>query len=333
MDETLSSQQRSLRGGEWRRARNFWRDNRMVIASYIVLAALILLYLAVEPSVAGLDELNVQVAAALALIFVTAGQTIVLLSGNFDLSVGATVSFATVIGAKTMESSGILVAILLILAMGCAVGLVNGVIVAFGKVNSLITTLATWSILSGITLLVMPQPGGSVPASFPAELGETYSGVALTTLIVAAGIVVWLWYRGTRSMARIRAVGSDAEAARLAGISVGRVTIVAFVLCGALSALGGLFLLSQLGAGDPLVGNSYVLESVAAAVVGGTALNGARGDLLGALAGALILTLLGSVIFVLELPSYWQVMGTGLLLFVAAALNVLISGQRKGDAV
>jgi ribose transport system permease protein len=330
MDETLTARERALRP-DWRRARNVWRDNRMVIASYIVLVALILLYVVVEPNAAGLSELNVQVAAAMALIFVTAGQAIALISGNFDLSVGATVSFATVIGAKTMESSGILVAILLIVAMGCAVGFVNGFIVAYGKVNSLITTLATWSILSGIVLLVMPQPGGTVPVSFLNEMGETYSGIALSTLIVAAGIVVWLWYRGTRSMSRIRAIGSNPEAARLAGISVNKVTIVAFVLCGALSALGGLFLLSQLGAGDPLVGNSFVLESVAAAVVGGTALSGGRGDVLGALAGALILTLLGSVIFALELPSYWQVMGTGLLLFVAAAINVLISGQRKGD--
>ena len=314
------------------RLAGIWRDNRMVIASWLVLGGLVALYLAIEPSARNLADLNVQVAAALALVFVTAGQTMVLLSGNFDLSVGAIVSFATVIGAKTMSSGGIVVAIVLIVAMGCAIGLINGFIVAYGRVNSLITTLATWSIFSGVTLLVMPQPGGSVPTSYLSAMSETFAGLAVTTLIVIGGVAAWLWYRGTRSVSRIRAIGSDAEAARLAGISVNRVTIVAFMLSGALAALGGLFLLAQLGAGDPLVGNSYVLESVAAAVVGGAALNGGRGDLLGALAGALILTLLGSVIFALELPSYWQVMGAGLMLFLAATVNVLISGERRGEA-
>lgn len=327
MEETVNPRRLSP---DWRRARSFWRDNRLVIASYLVLLVLVVLYLAIQPNALSLSELNVQVAAALALIFVTAGQTVALLSGNFDLSVGATVSFATVIGVKTMNDGGFFVSLALVLAMGGAVGVVNGVIVAYGKVNSLITTLATWSILSGITLLVMPQPGGSVPASFLSAMGGTHAGLAVSTLIVVLGAAVWIWYRGTRSLSRIRAVGSSREAARLAGVSVDRVTIVAFVICGALAALGGLLLLSQLGAGDPLVGNSFVLESVAAAVVGGTALGGGRGDVLGAIAGALILTLLGSVIFALELPSYWQVMGTGLLLFLAATVNVLIGGRQGG---
>jgi len=307
-----------------------WREDRAVVIAYLVLLTLVVVYAAVQPGVLTTAELNVQVNTALALILVTAGQTIVMLSGGLDLSVGAIVSLATCVAATRMKSGADVVPwVVLILAAGAGAGLVNGVLVAYGRLASFIVTLATWSIYSGFALLVLEQPGGTVPESYVSSLTGTVGAIGVPVVILAGGVCFWLWFRRTRTVSRLRAVGSSAESARLAGISVARSQVIAFVICGLLAAAGGLFLTTQLGAGDPLVGNSFVLQSVAAAVIGGAALSGGRGDVLGAVAGALVISLLGSVVFALALPSYWQIVAAGLLLIAVALANAVFVA--RGD--
>lgn len=315
-----------------RAPRLLWNEHRPVVIAYLILAALIVVYAALQPGALSIYELNIQVNTALALILVTAGQVIVMTSGGLDLSVGAVVSLATCVAATTMDSgSTTVVWSVAIIAMGACIGLVNGLIIALLRLSSFIVTLATWSIVGGLALLVLESPGGSVPLSFVTTLTGEVGSLGMPVLILAAGICFWLWARKTRTVTRIRAVGSNPEAARLAGISVARVQVTAFAISGALAAAGGLFLTTQLGSGDPLVGNSFVLQSVAAAVVGGTAMTGGRGDVLGGIAGALILTLLGSVVFVLELPSYWQVIAAGLMLMLAALANTVLGRGRGAE--
>lgn len=310
-----------------------WDSQRSVYIAFFGLAIMIVIYALVQPDVFTFAELNLQTSAALALVIVAAGQTIVLLSGSIDLSVGGILSLATCLAATKFEGhGGVLLWSVLIVLMGAAAGLLNGLLVAYLKLASFIVTLATWSIFSGLALLVLAQPGGIVPESYVSTLTGTVGEVGVPVLILAGLIILWIWFRGTRTLSKIRGVGSDAEASRLAGVKVSRVRVLAFVLSGVLAALAGLFLSAQLASGDPLVGNSFVLNSVAAAVIGGTTLAGGRGDVLGGIAGAFLITLLGSVVFVLDLPAYWQPIAAGGLLILAVLANSIseIRRERKG---
>lgn len=311
------------------------RAQRSVLIAYAVLLIVLAVYVAVQPGALSLAELNIQTAAALALVLVAAGQTIVMVAGGIDLSVGGVVSLATCLAATQLDggTGSIVLWSLAIVAVGLVAGAANGAVVAYVGVAPFVVTLATWSILSGIALLVLETPGGELPVGFVDGLTGSVGSVAVPVLILAALIAVWLWARQTRTLSRLRAVGSDAASAHLAGMAVARYTVLAYVLSGGLAALGGLFLATQLGAGDPTVGGSFVLDSVAAAVIGGASLAGGRGDVLGAVAGAFVLTLVGSLVFVLELPTWSQTIAVGLLLLAVALWGGLseLRGER-GEA-
>lgn len=297
---------------------------RPLFAGYGVLAGLAIFYLIIDPSARSLSQLNIQVNSALTLILITAGQIIVIMTGELDLSVGGVVSLTTCLAATMLQGSLGDGAVVIILVIAAAAGMLNGILVAYLNLPSFIVTLATWSIFDGLAFYVLNQPGGTIPLSYVNALTRNYFGVSVAVYVLVALVMVWLWFRRTRLVSKFRALGSNREGAREAGIDTRRVMVLAFVLSSVLSAAGALYLVSQLGDGDPTVGASYVLFSVAAAVVGGTALVGGRGDLLAAISGGLIITLLGSVVFALNLASFWQIVATGVILLFAAGLGSLV---------
>jgi ribose transport system permease protein len=317
---------------QWDAVRKGVQRNRSVLIGYLVLVLLIAAYASKQSGVLSLTQLNIQTAGALTLILIALGQTIVMLTGNIDLSVGGTVSLTTVVASSTFGmTGGPVLWVVLLLAMGVFIGVCNGVLVTYLKLPSFIATLATWSILDGLALAVRATPGGTIPLSYVTNLTKTVGQVGVPTLIFAGIIVVCIWFRATRTMSRLRSVGSSAASSRLAGVSVSKVVILGFALSGLLSAAGGLFLITELGAGDPTVGGSYVLDSVAAAVIGGTALVGGRGDILGAISGGLVITLLGSLVFAFGLASYWQTIAAGGLLVIAAAVGAAFTARSEKE--
>lgn len=312
------------RGSSERSPARIPHSARPILAGYGVLAILAIFYLIIDPSARSLLQLNIQVNTALTLILITAGQIIVIMTGELDLSVGGVVSLTTCLAATMLNGSLGDGAIVIILVIAAAAGLLNGVLVAYLALPSFIVTLATWSIFDGLAFFVLNQPGGTIPLSYVNALTRNYFGVSVAVYILVALILVWLWFRRTRLVSKFRALGSNRQGAREAGINTRKIMVAAFMLSSILSAAGALYLVSELGDGDPTVGSSYVLFSVAAAVVGGTALIGGRGDLLAAVSGGLIITLLGSVVFALNLPSFWQVVATGVILLIATALASLV---------
>jgi ribose transport system permease protein len=311
------------------RAGRFMAARREVLSVYAIGIALLLFDATLQPGILTLSNLNLQTATTLTLIIVAAGQAIVMLSGGIDLSVGGIVTLSTCFAATKLEGN-MAFWIVLILVIGAGAGALNGLLVAYRGMQPFVVTLATWSIFNGLALIVLPQEGGVIPEKYMTTLTGTVGEIGVPVLIVILLAIVWLWFRSSRWGSRIAAVGSSPRSAYLSGIPVRRTLLLAYVLSGFLAALAGLFLITQTASGSPLFGSEYVLNSVAAAVIGGVSLAGGRGSFIGAIAGAYILTLIASVVFGLGLESYWQPLLTGVLLVVAVCANTLINRSRGG---
>ena len=268
---------------------------------------------------------------SVALGIVAAGQTVVILCGSLDLSVAYVISLSSLVAAEVMagEEANLVPGILAVLALGVVIGLGNGLIVTKLRVNAFIATLGTALIIKGFMDDRYDGPAGSIPDSFE-SLGYTRFGVLPVSVFLLAAVVAVIYFvlRSTRFGFRVYAVGGDEEVSRLSGLRTHRTIIGAHIICSLLAALTGLFLASRLGAGTPTVGpeGGYDLESIAAVVLGGTALMGGRGGVLGTLAGVFILAVLDSTFNELQVNAFLKDVVRGVIIIAAVA----VYARRKG---
>jgi ribose transport system ATP-binding protein len=265
------------------------------------------------------------------LLVVALGQFIVILIGGIDLSVGPTISLTTAIASFLLVPDppfGFATGVVVCLAAGGAIGLVNGGLVRFLKLPDLIATLATFSIVAGLALIVRPAPGGLLSGNFADtmlfRLGNVPVAFALALLATLACELLLI--RG-RAGVRLYAVGSSAEAAYVAGIPVGRVRFIAYVFCGLAAAIAGLIVAARIGSGDPQAGTNFTLLSVTAVVLGGTSVLGGRGTAIGVLAAAVLIMLVQNAMNQLHVSAYWQYVLTGALTLLAVAMYAQRDGQ------
>lgn len=300
------------------------------LLAYGLLLAMILAYGTLEPAAFRTFQLTSTLNNSMTLVIAAVGQTLVVLTGGIDLSVGALISVANTLAATAMAAGfgrahPLLVA-LGILAQGAAAGWLNGALVAWGRLQPILVTLATMSVWEGVALLILPSPGGSVPTGFSALLtGDLWQRVPDAALVLAAVAGSWYVVRHSRLGTWLLAIGSDRPAARASGIPVQRALIAAYTLSGLYAAAAGLFLSAQTASGDPTSGASYTLTSIAAVVVGGTSLMGGRGSAAGSIAGALVLSLLVSLLYFTGVSSFYQDLLQGAILLVAVALSSVAS--------
>ena len=300
-------------------------DRAPFLVACAMLVVLVAIYGSIRDGVFSLDELNLDTAAAMTLLLAATGQTIVLLRGGIDLSIGGMISFGTVIAATQFGDSwatatGWTVAILLI---GAGVGAINGLLISALRLQPFLVTLATWSILSGAALLVLPTDGGELPGPWMWFGNTSFAGLSTSVWLLVVLFVFWLWFKDTRLGLTIRATGSNEKSAYLSGVSLTFVNVATYGLSGLFAALASLYLTTQTGAGSPTIGKDYILPSVAAAVIGGISLFGGRGGLSGTIIGAFILTIIGNLVFVLSVSSYWQPIVSGVILLVAVLASSL----------
>jgi ribose transport system permease protein len=297
----------------------------------LVVAALIALFAATsDVFFSVLNFRNIGVAAA-ALAAVSFGQTFTILTAGLDLSVGSTVALVSIVGAFAMRNYGVGLGILAALACGTAAGLVNGLVITKLKVFPFIATLATLSIFSGLALsLSAGVPVTGVPADFSDLAYELMFGIPVPVVIAAAVLVVShviLTY--TRLGRRIYAVGGNEEAARLSGINIDGVKLAAYALSGFCAAVGSVILTARVASGQPALGASLPLESVAAVVLGGVSLFGGRGSVIGVAFGVMFVSILSNGLNMLNVSSYTQMMVIGAALILAVALDQALMGARS----
>lgn len=294
-------------------------DRAPFIVACLMLLAIVAIYGSLQRGVFTLDELNLDTAAAMTLMLAATGQTIVMLRGGIDLSIGGMISLGTVIAATQFGTDPVNIMLWsgAILALGFAVGALNGLLISALKLQPFLVTLATWSILNGSAMLILPTDGGSVPGWWIGFGYVQLLGLASPVWMLVALVVFWYWFRSTQLGLTIKAAGSSEKSAFLSGVSITRINVITYGLSGLFAAAAALYLTTQTGAGSPMIGRDYILPSVAAAVIGGVSLFGGRGHLLGTIIGAYILTLIGNLVFVLRVSSYWQPVMSGVILLVA----------------
>ena len=253
------------------------------------------------------------------LILVAVGQAAVLLTGGIEMTTGYTMSLSAVLASFVLaEGHNPVLGFVICLAVGALIGLVNGLLSTKLKLPELIATYAMGIAVNGIALIQRPSPGGKVTPGFMAAMTSKVGNVPVIFIIcIALCVVLILYYKNSRFGKYAYAVGSNREAAFVSGVPVDAVKIRAYLLCGILSAFGGLCLVSRIGSGDPRVGTSYVMSSITAAVVGGVALTGGKGKLGGAILGAIMVQMMQNVLNMRNVNSYYQYIWTGALLLLA----------------
>jgi rhamnose transport system permease protein len=271
--------------------------------------------------------INTTVFALLAL-----GETMVVISRNYDLSVGSVLGLSAYLSANLFgQHHGIpIVAVFLAgLGIGLACGLLNGIMVSAGRVPSLVVTLATLYIFRGVDILIVGGKevvASSLPSAFLDIPKATVFGIP--DLAIAIAVVIWIgayYLRSFRSGRELYAIGSTPDAARLAGIPSGRRIFMAFMVSGAIAGVAGVLWAAQYGTVDSTAGTGYELQVISAVVVGGVAIFGGSGSAVGAALGALLLNTISSALYVLGISPFWDQAIWGFLLIVAITVDRFIA--------
>jgi len=303
-------------------AGRFLQRHLALIAMPALVGAFLALTVAIHPDFGAFDVQSLAL-GALPLALAAAAQTVVVVSGGIDLSVGSLMAVANVLSASTMQHAGFAASLLiaaLILLAGAAAGALNGLVLVVSRVPDVVVTLAGGFIWGGVALLIREQPGGGAPAEFlnlaTGTLFTTWLPNGLVLLAVVVG-VVWLPVSASRLGLTLYAVGSDRTAAFRSGVGVDRTRLLAYVITGLFSAAGGLALTMTTGIGSALAGTYYTLSGLAAVVIGGVSLAGGRGGIVGPVLAAFILTLIPTDLIFLNIdPNYGQVIQGTLIVLV-----------------
>ena len=308
--------------------------HRALIGMPALLVAFLAATVAIHPGFDSFDAQSIAM-AALPLAFAAAAQAVVVISGGIDLSIGSVMAVANVLAASTMRNASFAEALFLAIAVlvaGAAIGAVNGLMVIVSRVPDVIVTLTTGFIWGGVALLILEKPGGGAPPEFlnlgtGAFMTEWLSNSLI--LLVVALAAIWIPVSISKTGLRIYATGSDEIAAFRSGVNVKLARLLAYVLAGLFSAVGGVGLTMTTGIGSPRAGVLYTLSGLAAVVIGGVSLTGGRGGIVGPVIAAFVLTLIPADLIFLNIdPNFGQVIQGTLIVLVVMA-GGLIASMRK----
>lgn len=305
--------------------------------AFAAAAALAIATAIAEPSFYAPNNWSAACVALAPFVLVSMAQATPILSGNggLDLSVGPVAGFMTVLVAAELVPHGITSGALvlpIVLGAGAAIGLVNGLLIAFGRLPAVIVTLAMYLVMSGLALQLLPSPGGEVPG-WLTNMAGSYGPIPAALVLVGAVFVSWIALQTTAYRRNLLIVGGDDRLAFTSGVNVAAVRVGAYVVAGVVAACAGLALTASLGSGDPTVGPNYSLISFAGVALGGVSLVGGRGGMLGAAAGGSILFLIQNLLTVDQVSTFHQQIVEGAILLLALTANsfALKLRQRRYD--
>ncbi|MBB3593587.1 simple sugar transport system permease protein/ribose transport system permease protein [Rhizobium sp. BK529] len=312
--------------GEWR----YWYvQQKGTLFAVLLFVLMFIIYVSNHP--AGFTPNVVQTAAnkATLLAFVAMAQCFVIITAGIDLSVGMILILSNclaswlVVGTPLQTALGVVA----VLSTGLGCGLLNGLIIIFGRLQPIVTTIATSAVFYGLALLLRPTPGGSVNEDLADAFTSKLFGTVPASLVVLVLVILVIWVPFSRSVfgRTAYAVGSAENAAYMSAMPVKRAKLAAYALAGLLSAIGGLYLtfFSYTGEAALASGNAYTLYSIAAVVLGGVSLAGGKGSAVGAVFGALAFRTIGDLLFVFDLDPLWQPLFQGVVLMLAVSIGCI----------
>jgi ribose transport system permease protein len=321
---------------KWQAFRRFWRWHVGPFTAFLVFAIMFLLFSLKQQNGLSVNVLTSLSNKGVVLALVAMAQTLVVLTGGFDLSAGMILTMSSCLASVVVNGSPgqIVLGVIAVLLSGLAAGSINAMIVVFGRIQPIIATLATGAIFFGIALLLRPSPGGEVSEDLSNALTYDLWGVP-TTFLLLVGILVFVWWPFRNSVVgrNCYAVGSAEGAAYMSGLAIGRSRFAAYSLGGLLAAVGGLTLslISLSGEASSSQGGFYTLNSIAAVAIGGTSLFGGSGGMIGSILGAFILRTISDLLFVFNAPALWQPLFQGFILLGAVCLGGLRVLRRKNQ--
>ncbi len=287
----------------------------------LLLAVTVLVNLQLQPDLLEAITINRNFRVFLPLMVLVVGQTIVIIGGGIDLSAGSIVTLGNAILATAITSTStpqeIWLAILAACLAGVAAGMLNGLCVAYLRLQPIVTTYATSFIFTGAALLVLPRPGGDIPSDLSRLYRSAPGDIPLTLYMVALLAVFWLVLRTTRYAQFLYATGGKAEAAYFTGVPVNRVRFTTYMWSGLFAALAALALTLSTASGSPRSGDAMTLQSIVAVVLGGTRLSGGQGGVIGSLVGAAALGLFNNIVSFANVSPLAQDLAKALIILVA----------------
>jgi len=300
-----------------------------ILAALIVVCVLLAI---AAPKFLSSYNLGIVIRQVSFVAIVAMGQTMVLLTGGIDLSVGSIAGFTAIIGANVMAHLPVdpYFAAVFAILLGFLIGAVSGFFIAYVKINAFIVTLGMGEICAGLNLVITRgYPILGIPTSFN-FLGQGMIGPVpfpvILMLLLMCGFTFIL--TSTPYGRNIYVIGDNENAARLAGIQVARVKMSVYAISGVLSALAGMIFVSRVNAGQPTVGPSWLMPSITAAIIGGTTLSGGEGTIIGSIIGAVFMGVLSNGIVLMDISAYWEKVIIGLVVIVAVLLDVLRKRER-----
>ena len=309
------------------------RAGNIIVLFVVVQVVAILCGIIFPSSFRYLDMGNIQLMlkAIPSLVIITLGVNLLMISGEFDLSVGATFTFTALIMAKLFNAHFPLpIAVLAALALGAGIGLLNGFIVVRTNVPSFIVTLGSMWFWRGIILITSQAVTESFyPSEFFTQLLTLNVGPIQIQFIWALVIATLCWFLLERHKVGnfFFGVGGNRNAASALGVNVGKIKMTAFAITGLLTAFAGIMSTVRINSISPIQGEGLELQAIAACVIGGTALMGGKGTILGAFLGAALMFMIQDILLLLQAPGFYLRMFVGIIIVIAAALNELLKKE------
>jgi ribose/xylose/arabinose/galactoside ABC-type transport system permease subunit len=294
------------------------------LAAPVALVALVLVFGALNSTFLTSGNIDAILQASAILVVLAVGQTFVVATAGIDLSVASTMTLgAVVLGQVYAAGSGIITAIVAGVVAATLVGLVNGLLVAKGGITDFIVTLGTLSAASGLALILADGKPEPVLSSFMLRLSADGIGIFTWSVLVAAvvAVVAHVVLFHSRLGVHVLAVGGSTEAARATGVKTVRVKIAVYLISGSLAGLAAVLLVARVGAAEPASNTSFLLNSVAAVVLGGVSLFGGRATIVGPVIGALLLASLVNGLTLLGVSQFYQPLAVGIVVVAAAFLT------------
>jgi ribose/xylose/arabinose/galactoside ABC-type transport system permease subunit len=294
---------------------------RGLIIAIGALLAMMIAWVSLSATPVGLYDIGSVISSSATLALAGIGQTIVVLSGGFDLSASAVVSLSNVLAVRFVQGTPLEQwgGVALILAIGGGIGLVNGALIAWFRLQSIVVTLATMFMVQGLTLLIQNKPGGSIGDQFGAFITSDLvpDKVPMSAAVLVVALLVWTFVKRTRFGVGLYALGSDPDGAYANGMPVRGYRIATYALAGMFYAAAGLYVSAQTGSADPLVGRPLLLSMFTAVVLGGTWLGGGRGGCVGTVFAAMTLMITVNILLVLNVSAFFTTIAEAVILILA----------------